>query len=536
MTVAIGGGFTGWDWASVTAYGLALALAGWLASRRLANDPQGYFLASHQVPTWLIVLSVLSTTQSAATFLGVPDNAYRGDYRYLATNIGALVAALIVARWLMPRFHALGVTTVYELLDIRYGRSARRAAAAMYMVGRVLASGARLYLAAIAVSMIVFLDVDAGHIAMASLILVVFGLVFTLWGGLNAVVWSDLVQVVLYVGAALIVFAWMVWTLPMSGAEAYALLRQAPEGVDKLRLFDWSLDVTAPFAMIAILTGIVLLNIGNFGLDQDTSQRFLACRDAAQARNALILSAISAIPVVLLFLAIGSLLWLHHQGVSGAKSAPAVFAGENITIFMAYILSEVPPGLRGLVTVGVLAAAAINSGLIAMSAVAIADFYRPWREARGETRTDHHYVLAGRIAVIALALLLLAMAVLCYAWQRYGDTPLLEFVLGVMSFAYSGLLGVYATVVFTSRGSTASVIAALATGFVVTLAQQPFFVDWTGLPPLLKAAAFPWQLCVGTLAAFLVCLAGRASDQGDRNKHPGRTSAPPRSALGGTGL
>ncbi len=507
--------FTIWDWGIVAAYAMALALAGWWASRRQITHADGYFLASHHVPTWLVVVSVLSTTQSAATFLGVPDNSYRSDFSYLSTNIGALVAALFVGHFLMPRFHQMGVTTVYELLDARYGGVARRAAAAMYLLGRILASGARLYLAAIAVSMIIFLDISASHIALASAILILFGLAFTLWGGLNAVVWSDLVQVVLYVGAALLVLIWMATSLPMDMAGAWQMLTHAPgdaggASINKLRLFDWSGDFTHPFSMLAVVTGLTLLNIGNFGLDQDTSQRFLACADARQARRALILSALATIPVVLLFLTIGSLLYLHY---AGGDAAAAHFSGEKITIFMAYILSEMPPGLRGLVTVGVLAAAAINSGLIAMSAVAISDFYRPWREARGKTKDAGHYVLAARISVVVLALGLLAMAVLCYAWQRYADTPLLEFVLGVMGFAYSGLLGVYGAALFTQRGSGGSVVAALITGFVVTLIQQPFFVDWAGLPPVLKMAAFPWQLCLGTAAAFLVAIIGKAPAQ-----------------------
>lgn len=497
--------FTGLDWAVVGGYVALLALAGWLATRRAIRSADSYFLAGHHVPTWLVVISVLSTTQSAATFLGVPDYAYRGDYAYLATNLSALIAALIVAGTLMPRFLSLGVTTVYELLEQRFGQSARRAAAAMYLVGRILASGARLYLAAIAVSMIVFLDIAPEHIAISCALLLVFGLAFTLWGGLNAVVWSDCVQVVLYVGAALIVLFWLWSSLPLSTGEMLAALRHTPDGVNKLQLIDTSLDLSHPYSLAAILTGLILLNIGNFGLDQDTSQRFLSCADAGQARRALIFSAIGAVPVVFIFLVIGSLLYLHYNLPGSASGVTGSFAGEKVTVFMAYILSEIPPGLRGLVTVGVIAAAAVNSGLISMSAVTVSDFYRPWKEARGGA-SGEHYVAAGRIMVVLLGLCLLATAILCYWWQRYADTPLLEFVLGVMGFAYSGLLGVYATAIFTRRGSALSVIAALVTGFVVTLLLQPYIIDAIGLPASWKALAFPWQLCIGTLAAFLVCI------------------------------
>lgn len=444
--------------------------------------------------------------QSAATFLGVPDNSFRGDFSYLATNIGALLAAVLVGHLLLPRFFAAGVTTVYELLELRFSQRARRAAALTYLIGRILASGARLYLAALAVSLMLFLDMQPEQVAVAALLLVLFGLAFTLFGGLNAVIWSDLVQVILYTGGALLV-AILLWeSLPMTTAEMLAALTSA-EGGSKLTLFDWSLDPAKAFAMPAILIGITLLNIGNFGLDQDSSQRFLACADAAQGRRALYGSALATIPVVLLFLCVGALLYLHY-GQSGTAPPQTGPDGRPLAVFMGYILTELPPGLRGLLTVGVIAAAAINSGLISMAAVAVSDFYRPWAERRGP-QPAAHYVRAGRWAVLLLALALLATAILCFYWQRYSALPLLDFVLGVMVFAYSGLLGVYGAALFTRRGSTASVIAALITGFAVIFAQQTWVVDQLGLPAAMKALAFPWQLAVGSGLAFAVAVMGR---------------------------
>lgn len=504
--------FTGYDWAVLGGYVVLLAVAAYWSTRRNLDKADDYFLAGHHAPAWLVAVSALSTMQSAATFLGAPDNSFRGDWSYLTSNFAAIIAAVFVARFLIPRYYALGVTTVYELLETRFDATARRAAAGMYLVGRILASGARLYLAAIAVSMIIFLDVTPQHILIASFVLVVFGIVFTLFGGLNAVIWSDLVQVVLYVGGAAIVLALLWSRIPAPASEIWEGLRHAPGGVDKLRLFDWSLDFSKPFSMWAILTGLVLLNIGNAGLDQDTSQRFLACEDAKQGKRALYLSMGMTIPVVALFMAIGSLLHIFYArpDLMGSNAAAMQgFSGEKITIFMSFILSEVPPGVRGLITVGVIAAAAINSGLISMSAVLVNDFYRPWKERKGAPTGEHHYVNAGRAAMILLALALFFMSILCFYWQRYADMPLLEFVLGVMTFAYSGLLGVYATVLFTRRGSTASVLAALVVGFSAILLQQHYVVDSLHLPAAMKALAFPWQLCIGTGLAFLTCIVGQ---------------------------
>ncbi len=502
--------FTALDWAIVAGYVLLLAVAGILSTRR-QRDAEDYFLAGHRVPIWLVAISVLSTTQSAATFLGAPDYGYRGDYTYLTSYLGPLIAAFLISRFLIPLFYAEGVTTVYELLRSRFGAIAMRAAGGMYLIGRIFASGARLYLAAIAVSMIVFLNVEPASILAASIALVVFGLVFTFVGGLRSVIWSDLVQVALYVGAALVVLYFLWTSIPASTGEILRGLASTPQGENKLRLIDLSTDLAAPFSLLATVTGITLLFFASQGLDQDITQRFLACSDVREGRRALYASALASIPVVLLFLAIGSLLYVFYDRPDlmhgSAVGAAGQFKGEKITVFMHYILTQIPPGLRGFVAVGVLAAAAINSGLISMASVLIQDFYRPWRERR-RPMPEAHYVRAGRVGMVLLALALLAMSILCFYWQRYTRTPLLEFALGVMSFAYSGLLGVYFTLLFTRRGSALSVIAALATGFLAIAVQQAYVVDVAGLPAAWKSLAFPYQLCIGTAVAFATCLLG----------------------------
>lgn len=494
--------FTSLDWFILGAYVAILALAGWLSTRRQARAAD-YFLDGRHAPTWLVAISMLSTVQSAATFLGVPDSSYRGNYTYLGGVLASLLAAWIVASVLVPRFYALRVTTVYELLETRFDARARKAAAGMFLIGRVFASGSRLYLAAIAVSMILFLDIDPMHILVATLLLLVLGLAFTLMGGLHSVIWSDLVQVVLYVGAALLTAGFLWWHLPMSTGAMIEALANAPAG-DKLAPVDFSTDLSAPWSLFAVLTGVTLLNTAASGLDQDTTQRLLACRDARQGRRALFSFVLISLPVILLFLVIGSLLWLTYEG----STASLTFKGEKVTVFMNYILTELPAGLRGLATVGVLAAAAMNSELIAMAAVVVGDFYRPWAERRGE-RDERHFVRAGRIATVLVGLVLAGMAVLSYYWQHYADSGLLDFVLGVMAFAYSGLLGVYVIALWTRRGNSASVIAALGAGFVTVLLFQPWIVDRLGLPGAMRGIAFPWQLCLGTAIAAAVCALGK---------------------------
>jgi len=507
------------DWSIVALYVAAVAGGGVALSRRPNRSMRDYFLGGNQMSVWLVMISVIATNQSAATFLGGPDNGFRGDYSYVASTLGGVLAALVATRFLLTRFYALKVTTVYELLAIRYGDGAKRAAGAMYLIGRVFASGARVYIAATAVAMMLFFNIEPQSVILAVCAITLCSLGLTLAGGIRSVIWSDFGQFIVYFGAALIALA-SIWSqLSLSPAEAIAALRETPDGTNKLVLFDFSLDFSRPFTVWAILTGVFLLNLGNFGLDQDTTQRLLTCRDAQSAGRAVIASSLVAIPIVFVFVTIGQLLHLLYERpelIAGAGGLAPEFNGESITVFMSYILTEMPTGVRGLATAGIVAAAisTMTSGLSAMSSVLISDFYQPWKEARapaierGASPGPGHYVFAGRLGMLFFALALAAMAVLCFYWQRYTDMALLEFALAVMSFSYAGLLGVFFTAVFTRRGSSASVVAALAAGFAAILLQQSYIVDSLGLPAPMKSLAFPWQLLIGAGISIIVCMAG----------------------------
>ncbi|WP_373949854.1 sodium:solute symporter [Vibrio pomeroyi] len=518
--------FTSLDWAVFAIYFVVIAFTGWHFSRIKITSTKDYFLGGNSMPMWVVAISVLATSQSAATFLGGPESSYRGDLTYLATNIGGILGAIFVALILIPRFYQNKVSTVYELLKVRFGEKTKQRAGVMYLVGRVFASGARLYMAAIAVSMILFTNINPSSVITSVVILVTVGLAYTYMGGIRSVIWSDLIQLVVYVGAAIAVIIYLLGQIPADFSQIAQVLANPGEGQSsKLTLLDFTLDLTpaGTFSFWACITGFVLLNIGAFGLDQDMTQRVLTCKDAKQGSKAMINSIIFSIPVVLVFMSIGLLLYVFYQrpdlmGVEG-KDVVQSFNGENVTIFMYYVLNEMPAGLRGLVTVGVVAAAlsTLNSGLNSMSSVAIQDIYKPWLEARKGEQDDFHYVKAGRFGMAAAALALGSMGILCYYWQQYTDMPLLSFALSVMVFAYTGLLGVYFTAIFTERGNETSVALALVAGFLTTLLMQAYVWDsvmgmintnWVGI-----RLAFPYQLCAGTFVSLIVCLSGKKQPQ-----------------------
>jgi len=508
--------FAPFDWIVIVGYLAVLVVGGWAFTPRHTETARDYFLAGGTVPAWLTAVSVLSATQSAATFLGGPDFGYNGDFTYLGTNLGGLLGAIFVARVLIPRFYAARVTTVYELLAQRYGARATRWAGAIFLIGRVLAGGARLYLAAIAVAMVMSSTVSAQGILIAAALLVAASFFFTFVGGLRSVLWIDLIQFAVFLASAIAVLVFLRLSIPASNADILHGLTHAPGGVDKLRLFDLSLDPSKPFSLLAIVTGIALLYIGSSGLDQDVTQRLLACRDARTGARSLYASVIATVPVVTIFITIGLLLHVFYDRpelMGGATAAAGkAFGGEKISIFMHYILTQLPPGLRGLVTAGIMAAAVAttNSALNAMSSVLIQDFYRPWRERHGGS-DEHHYVQAGRAGMGVIGVAMLIVAVLSFYWQHVARIGLLEFALQVMVFAYAGLLGVFFAAVLTQRGTTTSVIASLIAGFVTITLLQPVIAAAISLPSPLLHLAFPFQLCIGTAVAFLIAIAPRGA-------------------------
>ena len=510
--------FSAGDWLVFGLYFLMLLITGYLFSKKRKDNTEDYFLASRTMPKWLVAISVLATAQSAATFLGGPDQGYQGNLTYLSTNIGAILAAFFIAKVMIPRFYSNNVSTVYELLEVRFGGASKQYAGSMYLVGRIFASGARLFMAAIAVAMILYGNIAVTSVAFAVVIITLAGIFYTFFGGIRSVIWSDMIQCLVYVtaGIGVVIHLWM--KIPADASTVIDALQHPLDGSgSKLTFlqFQFGFGSDKVFSFWAAITGFLLLNIAAFGMDQDMTQRLMTCRSDKDAAKAMLMSSVMVLPIIFVFIVIGFLLYIYFQRpdimASGAVLTEVpVFEGQKLTVFMHYVLNDLNGGLRGLVTIGVIAAAlsSLNSSLNAMSSVVVQDFYRPWLQRRGIDRPEHHMVLASRGSVIAIGLLMAGMAMLSFYWQQSSDMPLLPFALSVMVFAYSGMLGVFFTLLFTKRGNIRSTGLALVTGFVVTLVQQSYVLS-IFFPDLIYDIAFPWQLCIGTAAAFLVASAGK---------------------------
>jgi Na+/proline symporter len=302
-------GFNLLDWLIFGSYlTLLLFLSFFLSNKHIATSRE-FFTAKNSMPAFGVALSLLATAQSAATFLGAPEFSYKYDLTLLGFSLTSLLAIYFVAKVLIPRFYAIQAVSVYALLQERYGGSAGQSAGVMFLIGRLFASGARLYIAALAVSMILFYDIALPHMVVSILLLITGALIFTYFGGVKSVILSDILQIFVYLGAGIAVVIYLYLSLNMEPAALIASLSEA----EKLKLIDFQLSFSneGKFNIFALLTGYMLLNIAAFGLDQDMSQRLLACKNQKEANLSLYGATLLSIPVSLLFLSIGLRHHLH---------------------------------------------------------------------------------------------------------------------------------------------------------------------------------------------------------------------------------
>ena len=483
------------------------------------ENAERYFLGGHRMPVWAVALSVLATALSAATFVGAPALSFRGDLTYLVMNLGGFLAAILVATLFIPAFYRAGTLTIYGYLRQRYGPVAGVASSLMFILGRLLASGARLFMGGIAFSLILYHEVRTNQLIYAVVIFGGIGTLYTVCGGIRAVIWTDVIQIIVVVGAALMSIYLLLDAIPLTVPQIIeALHDNSTQGHSKIRIIDTSADLSRPFTLWTGLA-IVFLNMASYGVDHDLAQRMLTCKTSWRGGLSLIISNVLGIPVVCLFLIIGLLLYVFYSrpDLMGA-AAPTDMIANARQVYPQFLLNHLPAGLSGLAMVGLCAAAmsSFDSAVQAMAGSVVADLYLPWRRAKDRAThrqiTPSATVRISRWVVAVMGLLLTLFAVTTALLQLNSRTTLIEFALGIMAFAYAGLLGVFLAARLTKRGNSTSVLLALLAGAIAVLIMQPYILPHVTQWLIGKKVelAFAWWMVVGTTLSFLLCIVGRA--------------------------
>ncbi len=477
---------TALDGVVFTGYALAVLAIGWFAAKRVGSA-ESLYTGDRRVPAWAIAVSVVATSVSGATFIGGPQQSYASDLTYLSASIASVLGAVLVAWLFVPKFYAFEATTVYEPIGARHGMLAQKACASAFLFGRLLASGSRLYIAAVPCSLIVFGDLEVGHLLGCVAALGMLAMVYTSWGGIKAVIWTDALQSIVMVVAVVASIWVLVGQIGVSPGDLPAAIADADPTGDKLVLIDLSWDLGSPFTLWAVLLGLTLFNAAAFATDQDIAQRLLTSRSGRRAAWSLVASSLLGTLIVGLFLSVGLLLFLRDA------SDGAVAAGDTRGVYLAFILDDLPAGLRGLLIAGLFAAAmsSTDSALNAMSSSVVVDL------GFGKQKAN------ARIARVVNALCgvsLMMMAAVFVLLEGGKSEGLIPFALGVMIYAYAGLLGVFVSTLLLGRGNAISVISALVSG-AMTVAILQFVVEPT--------PSLGWRMLGGFAVSLAVCSTAR---------------------------
>lgn len=478
------------DIAVIVVYFAAVVAAGLLLAGR-QRDATDYFLGRRGLPWWAIMLSIVATETSALTIISVPGLAARGDLTFLQLSFGYLVGRIGVAALLLPGYFDGTQETAYERLERRFGPAARRAVAGIFMITRALGDSVRVFATAIPLAVITHWSLPAGILAVG-----VVTIFYTWVGGLRAVVWVDVIQLVVYVlgGIATLVIA-------LGLAGGVASFGTAFAG-GKLAVIDLNPSFSATYTLWGGLIGGALLAGASHGTDHLIVQRLLASRDLRDARRALVGSGVFVIVQFALFLLVGTSLWLAGADRPGMRSD---------AIYPTFVVEHLPAGLSGLVVAAILAAAmsTVASSLNSLASASTHDFYAPLTGRRDAAQL----FTVGRWMTLVWAGILVGGAMLFPQRQ----TPVVVLALSIASITYGALLGTYLLGGFWRRARQVDVIAAIAVSVLVMTpvvlgAVVPAFpIRW------LTSLAWPWYVPLGTgvtvLVGIIASALGRAGGQ-----------------------
>jgi SSS family transporter len=435
---------------------------------RRQHDAGDYFLGRHALPWWAVMFSIVATETSALTVISIPGLGARSDLTFLQLPIGYLIGRVGVAVWLLPGYFRGEQETAYARLESRFGPATRKVASGVFMGIRGLGDSVRVFATAIPLSIVTGWSVPASVLLVA-----VVTLLYTWAGGIQAVIWVDVMQLGVYVlggVATLVIAAGLAGGLP-------AVLSEAADA-GKLRTIAWTLDFGTTYSLLGGLVGGALLSAASHGTDHLIVQRLLATRNLPAARRALLGSGVLVIAQFALFLLVGTALW-----AAGADDPTR----SSDAIYPTFAVAALPPGLSGLVVAGLLAAAmsTVSSSLNSLASATTHDFYAPLRGRVGDTT---HLLRAGRWATVAWAGVL-AGGALSF---RSTDQPVVELALSIASITYGSLLGAYILSGVAPRARQRDALAAIGVGtvsmLVIVLAKPGIFAD----------LAWPWYVPLGT--------------------------------------
>lgn len=438
------GAWTTLDWVVLVAYVAGITgLGTWLGRRQ--RDARDYFLADRSIPWWAVCFSVVATETSALTFISLPATAYGSGMWMLQLAAGYLLGRIAVSAFLLPGYFRGETLTAYALLERRFGLGTRRFASLVFMVTRVFADGVRVFATAIPIRLITGLPYWQSILLVGALTLV-----YTYHGGLRAVIWTDVVQLFLYLFGGIAALVVIVNHFPGGWADVVAAVP-----AEKFRIVHLDAGFGDGRWLLTGLVGGAFLSMASHGVDHLIVQRLLASPSERDARRALLGSGVVVMAQFALFLLVGVGLFAFYGGRE--------FATPD-EIFPRFIVEELPPGVTGLVIASLLAAAmsTVSSSLNSLASSTVYDLYAPLSGRAGD---DAHLARAGRAFTLLWAAILIGGAML-FQFASQG-TPVVVVALGIASFTYGGLLGGFLLGLLVRRADQRDAITGMSVAIVL---------------------------------------------------------------------
>jgi len=479
-------GFSAIDYAVLLLYLLGVTVLGarFRQSQRTVKD---YFLGAKNIPWFVISLSIVSTETSTLTLVGVPALAYStfarpeqgGNLSYLQIVFGYIIARVIISVLFIPAYFQGELVTAYELLKRRFGVRTKNFAASLFLVMRALAEGVRVFAASIVLSAVLSVSLPAlPQLWLWSIIIVgLLTLIYTFEGGIAAVIWTDLVQFIIYIGGSLLAAHQLLHLVPGGWNEIAAQAASA----NKFQMFSFVWDFSVPFTFWAGVLGGTCLTMASHGTDQLLVQRLLTCRHQRDSQKALVFSGLVVLFQFALFLVIGIMLFAYYRTFPST-----IKLASNDEIFPLFIVTRLPHGVSGLVIAAIFAAAMSNlsGSLNSLSSSTVLDFYKPLINPGA---TDERLLRLSRWLTAGWGVVLMVIAIIARGWGSVFTTGLT-----IASIVYGPMLGAFLLGVLTRRANELGVMAGMAISLGLML-----------LINFKTSAAWTWYVLAGTV----ICLA-----------------------------
>jgi SSS family solute:Na+ symporter len=439
-----------------------------------------YFLGGRSAPWWAIALSIVSAETSTLTVIGTPSLSFQGNLGFLQVVFGYLLARIVIATLFLPAYFRGEMYTAYELMRVRFGNRIRRLTAGTFLILRALAEGVRVF----AISIVISIILGTGE--MTSIVVILcLTLVYTYEGGLTAVIWTDVIQMILYVIGAVLSFYILLDEIP--GGWSHVVAVAAPLG--KFQVFDFRLAppaifFTRTYSFWAGVIGGCFLTTASHGTEQLMVQRLLAAPTERQSRTALFASWAVILIQFTLFLVIGVCLFVLYS--DNHWTQPEV----RDKIYPLFIWEHLPVGIAGLVIAAILAAAMSNlsAALNSLASTTVMDFLKPLSRAKA---SDSTWLTRARYATVVWGAILFGVALIARHWGS-----VLQAGLSIASIIYGSLLGVFLLGLLTKRVGEVAAMIAMASGLALMLYVR-FYTP----------IAFTWYVLIGTSATFAIGLA-----------------------------